>query len=372
MHRVARCGRVEVRLAPIVVTVVAAVVPAPAAARTVRVLAFNAPPNAAYDARVNGTSRRTIASTQSGTLEYAFDVTAGDEVEFAPADLAPPPAPILSAVVPDAGNCAVATWLPSSDPTVVGYVLYGGPESVASGEATRYQFAVDAGSASGASLCSLPAGVNYVAVRARNYAGVLSAYSAERSVTIGTVAVLITSFDARVRDDGVRLSWVTEADEAVQGYRVYRSEGDEPATPLGEGLLPPDTREFLDDATRSGTSYAYVLGATREDGSEIRSAAVTVTTPALALDLAQNAPNPFNPSTRIPFTLDRAGRAVIRVYDVRGALVTTIFDGQLGEGRHTASWDGRDHRGRPAASGVYIYALTADRRTMSKKMTLLK
>jgi hypothetical protein len=343
-----------------------------ASARDVRVLVFNAPVNAAYDAQLNTITQRTIASSQAGSLDYTFNANDGDQISFSPADLAPPPAPVLASVTPDGGGCALVTWLPSGDPTVVGYVVYAGTRSVASGVADHYDIAVDAGSGSNASVCSLPPGVNYIAVRARNYAGVLSAFSAEQAVTITTVSVLITSFGAKVQDLGVQLSWDVEADEVVQGYRVYRSEEDEPETAIVDELLSSDTREFLDEATESATSYEYVLGATKEDGSEIRSAPVAIATPALAFNLEQNAPNPFNPVTRIPFTLDRATRAVLRVYNVHGALVATLLEEQLGEGRHEISWDGRDNTGQTVSSGIYIYALTANKKTVSRKMTLLK
>ncbi len=305
-------------------------------------------------------------------LDHAFDAVDGNLLSFAPADLAPPPPPVLASVVPNGAGCALATWLASGDPTVVGYVLYAGRASVAAGEAQYYDVAVDAGGGSSANACSLPPGVNYVALRARNYAGVLSAFSVEIAVTITTVAVLFTFFDADVHDEGVRLSWDVEADEVVQGYRIYRNEENEPETAIVDELLSANTREFIDGGARSAMSYEYVLGATREDGSEIRSVPVTVSTPGIPLELLQNAPNPFNPTTQIPFSLDRASRVVVRVYDVHGGLVTTLFEGDLSEGRHSLSWNGRDDAGQPVSSGIYIYALTADRKTLSKKMTLLK
>lgn len=372
MHYVARYYQATARLAPILVFAVAALSPVPAAARSVRVLAFNATFNTAYDARQNVATRHTIASSRSGSLDYTFDAANGDRLEFARAGLAPPPPPVFKSVTSDGLGCALATWLPSGDPTVVGYVVYVGTRSVAAGKATQYDVAIDAGNASSANVCELTASTVYFAVRARNHAGMLSAYSAERSLTITTVAVRIMSFDGRVDETGVHLSWDVSADEVIQGYRVYRSEGDGPETAIGESLLPVDAREFVDTGTRSATSYRYVLTAVREDGSEVRSAPVTIATPALVLALDQNAPNPFNPSTRIPFTMAHAGRVVIRVYDVRGSLVATVHDGTLSEGRHVVSWNGQDSAGRPVASGVYVYALTADRQTLSKKMMLLK
>jgi hypothetical protein len=370
VHRAVSSGRVILRVAPLIAIAGLMVVPCSARARSTRVLAFGVPPNTAYEVTVNGANHATITSSRTGTLSHRFDVDSGDRVAFSTANLAPPAPPLLTSVVDGGAGCAVATWLPSGDPTVVGYVLYAGTRSVAAGEATAYDAEVDAATATSTTICPPAPGVNYVAVRARNYAGMLSAYSAE--LTITTVAVLFTAFDATVEDRAVHLSWIIEADEAVEGLRVYRSEGNAPAIDLVEGLLPPQTREFVDLGTRGGASYEYVLAARLEHGDEIRSAPVTVETPASALALEQNAPNPFNPSTRIPFTLDGRERVAIRVYDVRGALVATLHDGDLDEGRHEARWDGRDKGGRPVASGIYICTLTAGKRKLTRKMTLIK
>ena len=293
MHRVATAssGHVDAPVAAtlflVLMTLALAGAPDVLLARTIRFLAFDAQPNAAYDARLNGAMLQTIASSQLGTLDYAFNASNGNLIGFVPASLAPPPAPLLSTVVAEGVGCARATWALSGDPTVVGYVVYAGTRSVASGAATQYDIAVNAGSVSNMLVCPLLPGVNYVALRSKNYAGVLSAYSTERSVTIAH-------------------------------------------TPVGVGP------------------------------------------PTFKLELRQNVPNPFNPVTRIPFTLDRAQRVVIRVYDVRGELVATLQEGQLVEGHHTASWNGTDDRGRPVASGIYIYALTTDRGTISRKMNLIK
>lgn len=74
--------------------------------------------------------------------------------------------------------------------------------------------------------------------------------------------------------------------------------------------------------------------------------------------LAQNRPNPFNPETTIRFTLARAGRATLRVFDARGRLVRTLVEAALREGAHEARWNGLDDRGGRVTSGVY-YALFA-------------
>ena len=88
--------------------------------------------------------------------------------------------------------------------------------------------------------------------------------------------------------------------------------------------------------------------------------------------LAQNSPNPFNPSTRIHFELPRPGHVDLRVYDIAGRLVRTLVDGMLSADRHDVDWNGRDEAGRTVASGVYVYRIVADRFTQTKRMVLVK
>jgi 2',3'-cyclic-nucleotide 2'-phosphodiesterase / 3'-nucleotidase / 5'-nucleotidase len=88
--------------------------------------------------------------------------------------------------------------------------------------------------------------------------------------------------------------------------------------------------------------------------------------------LAQNEPNPFNPSTSIRFNLPRATVASLRVYNVRGELVRTLADGFLPAGEHEVEWDGQTDRGGNASSGVYYYRLETQNADVMKRMTLLK
>jgi photosystem II stability/assembly factor-like uncharacterized protein len=91
-----------------------------------------------------------------------------------------------------------------------------------------------------------------------------------------------------------------------------------------------------------------------------------------AVSLAQNHPNPFNPSTTIAFSLVRDGLVELKVYDARGALVRTLVDGQVTAGEQRVAWDGRDDGGRQVAAGVYLYRLRADGQELQRKMTLVK
>ncbi|OQB43031.1 MAG: flagellar basal body rod modification protein [Candidatus Latescibacteria bacterium ADurb.Bin168] len=88
--------------------------------------------------------------------------------------------------------------------------------------------------------------------------------------------------------------------------------------------------------------------------------------------LAQNAPNPFNPSTTIMFGLPGAEHVRLAVYDVNGRLVRTLIDGQVAAGSHEVLWDGSDGNGRAVASGVYVYRLTAKQDVVTRRMTLVR
>jgi hypothetical protein len=91
-----------------------------------------------------------------------------------------------------------------------------------------------------------------------------------------------------------------------------------------------------------------------------------------AFSLLQNAPNPFNPSTTIRFTLPEASPVSLVVYDVTGALVRTLADGTYQPGAHAVVWNGLDRSGRACASGVYVYRLIAKQGVVTRRMTLLR
>ncbi|MEN8008539.1 MAG: choice-of-anchor D domain-containing protein, partial [Candidatus Krumholzibacteriota bacterium] len=88
----------------------------------------------------------------------------------------------------------------------------------------------------------------------------------------------------------------------------------------------------------------------------------------------RNAPNPFNPLTVFQFNLPHAGKAEIRIYDVRGAVVRRVSGGMMAAGPTKLQWAGRDGRGREVASGIYFYRLYLDGKQEGStlKMTLLK
>ncbi len=94
--------------------------------------------------------------------------------------------------------------------------------------------------------------------------------------------------------------------------------------------------------------------------------------PAIRNVLGQNMPNPFNPETAIRYSVARAGKVEIRIYNVSGALVRTLVDGVQTAGEHVERWNGTDDRGGQLPSGAYFYRLEAAGFLDSKKLILLR
>jgi hypothetical protein len=91
------------------------------------------------------------------------------------------------------------------------------------------------------------------------------------------------------------------------------------------------------------------------------------------LVVEQNHPNPFNPSTTIRFTAPTRGEVSVRVYNLKGQLVRTLFD-QVVEGGVATSvkWDGKDELGTAVSSGVYLYQVKGSDFSETKKMALVR
>jgi hypothetical protein len=88
----------------------------------------------------------------------------------------------------------------------------------------------------------------------------------------------------------------------------------------------------------------------------------------------QNRPNPFNPVTAIGFAVPGTMPVEVRliVFSMAGRLVRTLVSRRVEPGYHVARWDGRDERGNPAASGIYVYRAEIGGAIFSRKMTLLR
>jgi hypothetical protein len=88
--------------------------------------------------------------------------------------------------------------------------------------------------------------------------------------------------------------------------------------------------------------------------------------------LAQNHPNPFNPTTSISFSLPKDEHVVLSIYNITGQLVRTLVNERKNAGTHSIMWNGRNESGAQVTSGLYIYKIKAGSYTQVRKMSLMK
>jgi hypothetical protein len=84
------------------------------------------------------------------------------------------------------------------------------------------------------------------------------------------------------------------------------------------------------------------------------------------------APNPFNPSTALRFSLTRAAQVRLVVYSASGARVRVLADRPFGPGEHRLEWNGRDDRGHEVGSAAYLIRFEAEGRSETRKVVLLR
>ncbi len=182
----------------------------------------------------------------------------------------------------------------------------------------------------------------------------------------------------------IRLEWETASEQDNLGFVLYRSETEndnfeqvasyQTTDKLrGQGTKLTETRYAYEDSqnTQPGKAYFYKLvsvdfNGTRHNISLDGQSVWDVQLPfEYALD--QNYPNPFNPVTTIQFSLEKAGKTTIEIYNVLGQKVATLVNADLSAGAHRYQWNASG-----LASGIYFYRLRSDNFVATRKMLLVK
>jgi len=189
--------------------------------------------------------------------------------------------------------------------------------------------------------------------------------------------VELTSFTAKIIDGTVHLEWTTASEINNQGFEVELSNDNINYTAIG--FIPGfgtstsgHTYSFKYDKLSSGKNY-FRLKQIDFDGTYEYSSSVEVEGVLLnEFYLAQNHPNPFNPSTSIEFSLPVESSIRIQLFNMLGEKVTEITNGEFSAGIHTINFNPVD-----LSSGTYLYVLEANGRngklySDTKKLILLK
>ncbi len=200
----------------------------------------------------------------------------------------------------------------------------------------------------------------------------------------GAVPVELVAFTAAVDGQDVQLAWITATETNNYGFDIERRIGNDEWVNLafvaGQGTTTtPVHYDYLDRNVPSG-AYEYRLKQIDTDGSFEYSPVVTVVVGVPeSFALAQNFPNPFNPTTEIHFELPgqvlengKTPRTVLKIYNILGSEVRTLVDEEQPPGFYRVSWDATDDRGQRLPTGVYIYRLRAGKFVATKKMVFVQ
>ncbi len=106
--------------------------------------------------------------------------------------------------------------------------------------------------------------------------------------------------------------------------------------------------------------------------SELKPTGLSGNHPPEAFVLAQNFPNPFNPSTTIRFEIPQKSDVKLQIYNSLGEKIRTLINGSVIAGSRSVTWNGTDEQGRPVSSGMYFYQLITDNFSQAKRMILLQ
>ncbi|KAA3597655.1 MAG: T9SS C-terminal target domain-containing protein [Calditrichaeota bacterium] len=208
------------------------------------------------------------------------------------------------------------------------------------------------------------------------------------------LSVELDSFQARQIANSIQLTWSTASETENEGFNLYRKTGNSFYTQIASykgnsellGALNSTVSNkytFVDNSElRNGETYTYYISDVETNGLETKHEEQAQTV-KFTLDeeiaqtklhyvLAQNFPNPFNPSTQINFQIAKTQDVRLQVYNLKGELVKEIVNEKMNKGSHSANWNGTDNFGNQVSSGTYFYKISAGTFTQTNKMILLK
>jgi hypothetical protein len=198
--------------------------------------------------------------------------------------------------------------------------------------------------------------------------------------------VVLSSFSAILTgSNNIRLMWVTQSEEGMLGYRVYRNETlDQSASIQITDVIIPATNsstahsyELVDDEVSFGSTYYYWLESVDFNQSSFHgpvSVLVQGEVPPVMPELTTMRsayPNPFQSGTAstIEVALKAGETGTVSIYNVHGQVVR-IFS--VSEGYHSLIWNGRDASGNNCGSGIYFYKLSTPSLNQTRRLVLTK
>ena len=184
--------------------------------------------------------------------------------------------------------------------------------------------------------------------------------------------VELSVFSSAVQENNVTLSWTTSAEINNSGFDIERKiiNGQWKKIGFVNGSGTTNEMKYYTFTDRGSTGkYRYRLKQIDYNGSyeyfELTEE-VIIGAPD-KFELSQNFPNPFNPSTKIYYTIPINEHITLKVYDITGRSVKTLVNGSQSAGYYQFNFDASDLPG-----GVYFYSLLTGGFTNTRRMVLIK
>ncbi len=190
------------------------------------------------------------------------------------------------------------------------------------------------------------------------------------------IPVELTSFTASAISNQVVINWATATETNNSGFEIQRAIDGEFSTIAfvsGHGTTTEAQQYSYTDKNVEVGTYTYRLKQVDLDGTFEYSNEVEVEVlPPAEYSLAQNFPNPFNPSTKINYSLAVDSKVTLTVYNLLGEAVTALVNNNVAAGTHSVNFDAANLN-----SGVYFYKIDAqgvsgESFTQVRKMMLTK
>ncbi len=196
-----------------------------------------------------------------------------------------------------------------------------------------------------------------------------------RRLRPGITPVELSSFTAEESNGNVTLNWTTATEKNNKGFEIQRSDVRNQMSGWrqigfveGNGTTTlPHSYSFI-DKDLSLSKYSYRLKQFDFDGASEYSniIEVSIQSPEKFL-LEQNFPNPFNPSTKIKYSIPQNAFVTLKIYDILGNEVASLVDENETAGRYNVTFNASKF-----SSGIYFYKLQAGSFNQIKKMILMK
>lgn len=206
-----------------------------------------------------------------------------------------------------------------------------------------------------------------------DYVCMMHAPSMAGVLLVVPLPVELTSFTAELNGNFAELNWMTATEKNNSGFEVQRKTGsnwEKISFIQGHGTTTNENSySFRDDISHLNSKAIYYrlkqidYNGTFEYSPEVM---VSKSVPT-DFSLMQNFPNPFNPTTRISYSVPASTHVILKVYDSNGSEVTTLINGNQEAGNHIVNFNASNF-----ASGIYYYTITAGSFSDTKKMILMK